>query len=345
MKSTFLRLFFLTVCATSLHAQNFSLQFDGDDDHAVFPECTAMTAPSFTIEGWFKCTPNFEPQTILMSFLDIPDKNANVTLEVRQNGLVRFNFRSVATVLGGEELSSTTAVADNVWHHFAVVKEGDTRLWLYIDGFPEVVTCGFYEPVSETPIFELGRNRYDPAANYRFFRGNLDDIKIWQRAKNCREIFEDYKNESSGLESGLFGNYKFDLNADTVYDCSPNKRHGKRQGALGLNNLPKYVTDVPPLVDKMCEVQLVGVEEELSAPNQGLVVAISPNPVREILHVEIKGAQKVAAQIYASDGRLVREILILDGIHTVDVSSLPSGTYLLKLGNAEVSKTLSFIKI
>jgi hypothetical protein len=155
MKSTFLRLFFLTVCATSLHAQNFSLQFDGDDDHAVFPECTAMTAPSFTIEGWFKCTPNFEPQTILMSFLDIPDKNANVTLEVRQNGLVRFNFRSVATVLGGEELSSTTAVADNVWHHFAVVKEGDTRLWLYIDGFPEVVTCGFYEPVSETPIFEL----------------------------------------------------------------------------------------------------------------------------------------------------------------------------------------------
>lgn len=351
MKYIFLPLFIWMAWVTPLLAQNYSLHFDGDDDYALFPACEAMTASRFTIEGWFKCSPSFAPQVIMMSFLDIQEKNANITLEVRENGLLRFNFRSVAIVLGGENLYSTSVVNDNVWHHFAAVKgysfykgnEGNLRL--YIDGMLEAESFGIFEDINIAPIFEMGRNRYEEQLNYRSFRGWLDDIKIWQRAKSSFEVFSEFMNESSGGEPNLFSNYKFDINVDTVYDCSPYERHGIRQGASGLNNLPKYDTDVPPLLDKMCEVQLVGVEGELIAPNQGMVVVVSPNPVRGILHVEMKGTQKLAGQIYASDGRLVREISILGGVHTIDISSLPSGTYLLKLGNAEVSKTLSFIKI
>ena len=73
-------LILFAISITSIYGQNFSLHFDGDDDYAVFPACEAQTFPSFTIEGWFKCEPSNDPQVIFMSFLDISQKNANVTL-------------------------------------------------------------------------------------------------------------------------------------------------------------------------------------------------------------------------------------------------------------------------
>jgi len=338
-------LILFAISITSIYGQNFSLHFDGDDDYAVFPACEAQTFPSFTIEGWFKCEPSNDPQVIFMSFLDISQKNANVTLEVRENGLLRFNFRSVATDLGGNDYFSTTVVDDNVWHHFAVVKEGSEKLWLYIDGFPDVIDCGSFPAINAVPIFEVGRNRYDPAENYRQLNGHVDDLKIWNRAKNCRDIFTEYKSESAGVELGLYSNYKFDTNSDTVFDCSPFKRHGLRKGTLGANNLPQFSPIIPSLIDKMCEFQFVGVQDEFI--NQGTyeLALISPNPVSEILKLELTEHKDIRGQIYTSDGRLVRSITFTEKMNSIDVSALPAGTYLIKLSNAEITETKRFIKI
>ena len=286
-----------------------------------------------------------------MSFLDLPEKNANVTLEVRANGLLRFNYRPVAIVLGGEDMYSTTMVNDNVWHHFAAVKGYDVPkggggvLRLYVDGYLEVERFGFFADINIAPMFEMGRNRYEPQINYRSFHGNMDDLKIWQRAKSSFEIFTDFKSESSGLEPGIYSNYKFDVDADTVYDCSPYQRHGIAEGLGGLNNLPKHSSDIPQLVDKMCETELVEVNPELKNPNDAVLAKISPNPVADFLNVEYLGNQTINGQIYASDGRLVLEITFADKVNNLDVSALPSGTYLIKLSNAKTTKTQRFIKI
>lgn len=336
---------FVAISVTSAYGQNYSLHFDGTDDYALLPKSEALIFPSFTIEGWFKCQPFSNPQTVLMSFLDIPDRNANVTVEVRENGLLRFNYRSVAEVLGGDDLFSTTVVNDNVWHHFAVVKEGNERIWLYLDGFPEAVSCGFYPTINVVPITELGRNRYDFSLNYRALKGNIDDLKIWNRAKNCREIFNDYKSESSGVELGLFSNYKFDINQDSIYDCSINKKHGTRKGVLGANNLPQYSTDIPTLMDKICEIQFVSVDDELQNPGSDALALITPNPASEILKVTLIENQKILGQIYTADGKLIRTFSFTDKFNDVDVSTLPSGAYFLKLNNDKTSQMHPFIKI
>ena len=344
MKLSIKILLFCLISSFTAQAQNFSLRFDGSDDYAIFPRCEAMLEPSLTIEGWFKCQTSSIPQVILMSFYDIVDKNANVTLEVRETGLLRFNYRTDPTDLNsGENLYSTTVVGDNSWHHFAAVKESDTRLWLYIDGFPEAIACGsFFSPIG-LPLFEIGRNRYDDNVNYRAFKGNMDDLKIWNRAKNCREVFNDYTSESSGLEPGLFNNYKFDINLDTLYDCSPEKNHGLRKGIFGPNNLPQFSTDIPTLTDKMCEVQLLSNTEEESSTTIKTVF-VSPNPVTETLTVELIQVKKIKGQIFSSDGRLMREVWLSDKINAIDVSTLPSGAYVLKLGNDRTFLTESFIK-
>ncbi len=340
----------LAISIPSTYGQNFSLHFDGDDDYATFPDCEALTFPSFTIEGWFKCNPSNNPQSIFMSFLDIPEKNANITLEVRETGLLRFNYRSVAVVLGGENLYSTTVVNDNEWHHFAAVKgayspKSAGRLRLYIDGVLEAEKTGFYEDINIAPIFEIGRNRYEPQIDYRSFRGNIDDFKIWHRAKYSSEIFNEHKSESGGMEAGLFRNYKFDINIDTVYDCSTFKKHGAREGVFGANNLPQYSPIIPSLIDKICEVQFVGVHDAFPNPGADALAFISPNPVSEILNVELTENQKVFGQIYAADGRLIRAITFAEKVNTIDVSVLPSGAYFLKLNNQRTTKTHHFMKI
>jgi len=342
----------LAISITSAYGQNFSLHFDGEDDYAIFPACEAQTFPSFTIEGWFKCKPSNEPQVIFMSFLDIPEKNANVTIEVRETGLLRFNYRPIAVVLGGENLLSNTVVNDNIWHHFAAVKGnfdpnkgGEGGLKLYVDGILEAEKTGFFDDITIAPIFEIGRNRYEFTANYRLFKGNIDDFKIWHRAKYSFEIFNDRTSESGGLETGLYNNYKFDIDTDTVYDCSAFKRHGARKGASGTNNLPQYSPVIPSLVDKICEFQSVGVLDELL--NQGMdeLALISPNPVSEILNVELIENREIHAQIYASDGRLIRSITFAEKVNRIDVATLQSGAYFLKLSNQKTTRTHPFIKI
>ncbi|MFN0213428.1 MAG: LamG-like jellyroll fold domain-containing protein [Saprospiraceae bacterium] len=343
---------FLFCCFFStLQGQNFSLNFDGDDDLVLFPDCEAMTYPNFTIEGWFKCKHSENPQVIIMSFLDIPEKNANITLEVRETGLLRFNYRPVAVVLGGENLFSTTVVSDNVWHHFAAVKGaatpkgGDGHLRLYIDGVLEAHANGPFDDINIVPIFEMGRNRFEPQINYRSFKGNIDDFKIWHRAKFGFEILNTYKSESAGSESGLYSNYKFDINLNPVYDCSPYENHGVRKGFGGTNNLPQYALDIPILLDKLCEPQSVGVEDGLHQSTADNLALISPNPVVDHLLVELTEMQQIYGQIYASDGTLVRTITLADKVNTIGVSALPAGAYWIILSNAKTSQTQRFIKI
>ena len=143
----------------------------------------------------------------------------------------------------------------------------------------------------------------------------------------------------------MYSNYKFDISLDTVYDCSPYKKHGARKGIFGSNSLPKYALDIPALVDKICEDQSVGVHDALQISSAGALALISPNPVSELLNVELIQTQKILGQIYASDGRLVREITLYDKVNYLDVSALPSGAYWIKLSNAKTTKTQRFVKI
>lgn len=345
MKTVIQFFLFTMLLNAAVQAQNTSLSFDGEDDYVFFPTCEAMTSNNFTIEGWFKCNPGAENQVIMMSFLDIPDKNANVTLEVRTSGLLRFNFRPIATVLGGDEIYSTSVVTDGKWHHFAAVKEGTARLWLYIDGIVEAVTCVGLDKINVAPHFELGRNRYESGANFRAFKGNIDDFKVWSIAKSCREVFNDFKNESTGLEAGIYNNYKMDVKSDTIFDCSPFKRHGVRKGQLGLNILPQFSIEIPTLVDKGCEIQLIGTDDELQGGNAGKFIKVTPNLVADYFQIEAADFKNLKGQIFSADGKLVLEIPQIVEFQKVEVTDLPAGTYFLRVNSNSVSETVHFVKI
>lgn len=311
---------------------NYSLQFDGTDDYCAFPVCTGVTGSEFTIEGWFKSTPSSTPQVVLMAFQDVASQNANITIEVRDDGRMRFNYRESASAVGGAEVFTRSRVDNDLWHHFAAVKYQGIRLIIYIDGFPEEWVESGIGNITSPPVFELGRNKYAGLENFRRFRGQIDDLKIWNKAKDPCEVLSEMKTEHSGLENGLFANYKFDINSDTLYDCSTNKRHGIRAGSGGINNKPQFSTNVPPLTDIDCAVQIVGTNDDaLVDGNESLLINISPNPFRaEILNVEINTDAAVHTQIFSASGQLLREQNLQGQNSDLDMSNLPTGTYVLR---------------
>ncbi len=320
--------FFLSFSIFSV-GQNYSIKFDGNDDVLTFPTCEALTASSFTIEGWVKSSPSDQLQVIMMAFQDnIGILNANVTLEIRNFGLLRFNYRGAAATFGGNEIYSKTVIQDGTWHHFAAVKEDNQRLLLYIDGFLESVSSFSLENISPAPAFEIGRNKYDGAGQFRWLEGSVDDFKIWYKSKTAKEVYEGFKSESSGVELLLYSNYKFDMSSDTIFDCSINKRHGIRQNISDISLFPQFSTDIPSIADINCtELFTNGPEEQLNE------IRIFPNPTNNTLTIQFFEPTLCKFVITNVKGQIVMSENLTEKIleKTLFLTQLPVGTYVLNV--------------
>lgn len=76
------------------------------------------------------------------------------------------------------------------------------------------------------------------------------------------------------------------------------------------------------------------IEEKVKAEK----VALYPNPVRDILHIDAKDDKDYYYQIYNMSGQLVREGKFEN--KQINISSLVTGAYLIRINNAE-----NFVKI
>lgn len=310
-------------------AQNYSLYFDGEGGYASFPECEALISPYYTIEGWLKCEASRHTQVFFMSYLDVQNKNANVTLEVRPEGNIRFNYRYKPDSIGGYDLLSQTKVNDGEWHHFAAIKEGEERIWIYIDGFPDKVVNVPILPITQITRFELGRNRYEEGRN---FRGYLDDLKIWKYAKTPRQVFENFQSESSGVEALLFGNYPFNAVSDSLFDCSLYKRSGIRVNQAEQNHLPEFSKDHPDLQQKKCETGD-------AAPLDPAGPWVEMVQERKLVYLYSNASQRISFKVSDASGNILQSEESRKNPLMLDFSDKPKGVYTLYVSSGLKNRT------
>ncbi|MBL7790702.1 MAG: LamG domain-containing protein, partial [Saprospiraceae bacterium] len=261
------RLFLFAFClfaSAGLIAQNYSLDFDGSDDHVVIGAMPVLNNASYlTLECWvkFDATPaatgaitiihnyytpgSYSRWMIVKSILD-----DELHLAVSNNSNISNIFTTDANLVAG------------IWYHFALVFNGtqlgeENKLRFYINGLQKTLYFGAQSngplpntlPGSGGTVY-LGKTPSNVAA----LDGKLDDMRVWSTARTQAEIQSYMNTELSGSESGLVAYYKFDennLNCD-VGDCSNNDYHGARQGAGGSNNLPQYSDIIPTLTNVPC---------------------------------------------------------------------------------------------
>ena len=176
------------------------------------------TGTEYTVEAWFK-SPDVElPESILTGKVGVTD--VYLTLEIQPDGTLRYLHRVPGGPEGGVDLYSTTVVDDNSWHHLAAVKGADGRMRLYIDGTLEASSASSVPNIPTDLTLYLGALL--TPRQMRYYRGELDELRLWSHARTLSEINEGMHHGVASGQPGLAAHYTFDqgvAGGDNVSGC------------------------------------------------------------------------------------------------------------------------------
>jgi hypothetical protein len=193
-----------------------ALDFDGINDDVMIPHSSNITFDlnqDFTVSLHVKIPSSNQPNTGNIDN-DIVEKVGsgggypyviryyNHTAGAGNNGKIiaaRWNGSTAAIV------TSTVTLNDDTWHHIAFVKSGPT-LYLYVDGVlnsttPDLTTGS---TANTAPLY-LGSR----LGQMNWFKGGIDNLRIWNVARSCEEIRQLRNCELTGSEPNLVAYYKF----------------------------------------------------------------------------------------------------------------------------------------
>jgi len=120
------------------------------------------------------------------------------------------------------------------------------------------------------------------------------------------------------------------------------KQHLLRASEPGAVTLTAYLTDKPYVKTTVSTTIVATATSAYEAGSEVGVPYIFPNPAREF--VQIRGIQKVTLGIYTAEGRTALYLEEYRG-GTLDISSLPSGIYMIRLDNGVSVKHLRLLII
>jgi RHS repeat-associated protein len=204
-----------TPTATALPI-NYALRFEPDSTtHGlVYPTATNLNfGLDMTIEFWVRTTSNTGGGAWFIDSEWILDKDRNGQGQadwavVVHQGRIAFD-NGAPDNWGGDQPLYSTPINDGVWHHIAIVRNvstGGGLTVIYVDGAPNV--SGVFSTASlsnnERPLVIGGQGMGD-ATNVFSFRGDLDDLRLWDIPRSQSDVQSDMFTLLNGNEAGLMG--------------------------------------------------------------------------------------------------------------------------------------------
>jgi hypothetical protein len=198
-----------------------SLNFDGNDDY-VRAANPFTGSGNMTIEAWIKSPPGIMDTRNIVTFGN--DNSNNGFIFYMTSGVLRCKVYGIPPIS-----ESTASINDGNWHHVAVVLTSGS-FQLFVDGLPSGT------PIAVTPDF-LGPNIQIGTswqANYNFWLGNIDEVRLWNTARTQAEIQNNMWCDLAVPQTGLAAVYHFSQGASNGYnshvatltDASGNNRTG-----------------------------------------------------------------------------------------------------------------------
>lgn len=282
--------------------------------------------------------------------------------------VIQFNFRNGSL--------ASTALQLGTWYHVCCVKSG-SALRIYING--ALNTTG--APGTQTPTYTypgkfgtMSFNGQTPA-EYNGYNGKLDEFRIYNRALTATEIYQ-MASVALPLKLGDFTVSKksngAQLNWETISE--QNSSHfeiekstdGNQYTKLGQVSAKGNSTDrqvyswldpVPVTGTIFYRLKLVDLDGSamysrvvvLKNMNE-LVVSTFPNPVHDLLNVQLTLQKKESIHLQLTDlsGKTVynNTVAMQDGQNatSISVAHLPAGTYYLVLNREEGRQVKTIIK-
>lgn len=205
------------------------LQFDGVDDKVEIAHDAALNAFHLTLEAWVRTTANSGQMGILNKY---SSGSLNGYQMFLLNGQLRaWYFGTTGNVWDGGEGLSGGNIADGNWHHIAFVVDNNGGK-LYVDGMLRASRGWNGTPSASSTAMPLSFGYYNsPAGGY--FAGEMDEVRLWNRAKSQREIIRDMQAILNGNETGLVGYWKLDGgHGTTAVDSNAPVQNGTLSGSI-----------------------------------------------------------------------------------------------------------------
>lgn len=194
----------------SLTSLGNAVNFDGTNDRINVPHSNSLDAGTgnATWELWIKTSGGVlgTHQSLMEIYGNPAGSPSSHIMEIEANtGRLRFGIRNTASV--EQNIYSTTNVANNNWHHIALVRDvTGGRLKTYIDGNLEAdVVLTVTGTVAVNVPLGIGWSN----AFGRYFRGTMDECRIWNVARTQAQIQLAMNSSLTGNESGLVAYYNF----------------------------------------------------------------------------------------------------------------------------------------
>jgi hypothetical protein len=250
-----------------------ALNFDGSDDYIKLSDNSPLSTvgdASFTLSAWVKGSNSTKAQQWIIARDNRSAQGGEdrriISLALTHDSINEARF-SIFDGLALTEALSTAGYTDGNWHHLVGIRNTQTdSVYLYVDG----VLISSADDVTTASINTAGHPFYISEINDvdgldAFVDGQIDDVRIYNRALSADEIKRLYKiggtlkiNQSlnsNSLNSGLVGHWTFDaanMAGNIAYDKSgqanngtltngPTRKAGKLGQALNFDGVDDYV--------------------------------------------------------------------------------------------------------
>ena len=177
-----------------------ALDFDGSDDRVLLSDSQALRLTVQSACVWFRCSDQGSAsRTIYQSYSQDTnvagfDIGINVFAQaVAQNRLSCVIGKNTGPTTADYGLwYSTATVADSKWHFGVVVVNPNGSVSFFVDGLP--VNSTLFLGGNMLPAYSgfnqvaIGVEKINSASNGKHFNGNLDDVRLYNRALTPSEI-------------------------------------------------------------------------------------------------------------------------------------------------------------
>lgn len=241
----FLFVFLLSTSFTKgqsgLEVNPYSVKFDGINDYIAVPEHNSLKpTTAISIEAWVYLD-GFQYYTSLVEKA-ARTPNEGYTLQIIYNTI----WFTLYHASGQKQIFTTSQLAQNIWNHIAVVYDG-TDAFIYVNGgLIKSVNFGTITITNTTDSLYIGQDHTSPTPT--FFKGKMDEIKVWSSALSADQIYSRMYREinyeeisGNSFYNSLLAYWKFDETSGPATDSSKNSNIGY------LINSPVRDTNAAPI--------------------------------------------------------------------------------------------------
>jgi len=171
--------------------------FDGSNDYVNVPSNLGITDYPFTFSAWVST------QNPIASTTGVIVSNA-ITSDATRMSLLGIDNATGKAFIGSTNLAtsrkySINPISDGAWHHLVAVFESTTSKKLYVDGQLQGTLTSNLPLDPQTNVFSVGRiSDSTPGA---YFKGSVDEVRVYKRALSDSEISQLYQNPTATLSS------------------------------------------------------------------------------------------------------------------------------------------------